>query len=297
MTKFNIMMVHAHPADFACDASGTAALHVEKGDQVTSVVVSYGERHHMDWLYGEEKKSESERDPDFNNLNPETYRDFKKREAERIAKILGVELVLLGWTDCEIYFNHDKVMEMADLIRKIKPDILITRLPTDYGMSHNDHPMTAKIVSKAIEVAHNRHRIFDGVDGYHGVKQVFYTFEGGQEVNGNNNFSPGIVPDVWIDTTSVIEKKVHAIDQLVSQGYHGETARWIIEARDGRWGQIAGCAYAEPFLRPRGIRYNILPMPETVVGEKWQPTKLHHNRTTAHKIPSGTPENAYRLKL
>ena len=50
MTKLNIMMVHAHPADFACDASGTAALHLEKGDNVTSVVVSYGDRHHMHWL-------------------------------------------------------------------------------------------------------------------------------------------------------------------------------------------------------------------------------------------------------
>ena len=99
MTQFNIMMVHAHPADFACDASGTAALHVEKGDNVTSVVVSYGDRHHMQWLYDQEKKPEKERDPDFANLDAEMYRDFKKRETERIAEILGVELVLLEWTD------------------------------------------------------------------------------------------------------------------------------------------------------------------------------------------------------
>ena len=121
MTKLNIMMVHAHPADFACDASGTAVLHLEKGDNVTSVVASYGDRHHMHWLFDQEKKPEKERDPDFANLDAEMYRDFKKRETERIAEILGVELVLLEWTDCEIYFDHDKVMEMAKLILKIKP--------------------------------------------------------------------------------------------------------------------------------------------------------------------------------
>jgi 4-oxalomesaconate hydratase len=297
MTQFNIMMVHAHPADFACDASGTAALHVEKGDNVTSVVVSYGDRHHMQWLYDQEKKPEKERDPDFANLDAEMYRDFKKRETERIAEILGVELVLLEWTDCEIYFDHDKVMEMAKLILKIKPDIVVTRIPTDFGMTHNDHPMTAKIVSKAIEVAGNRHQIFDGVDLYRGIKQIFYTINGGEEVNGNSNFAPGIVPDVWVDTTSVIEKKVHAIDQLVSQGYHGDTARWIIESRDGRWGMIAGSAYAEPFLRPNGIRYNSLPMPETVIGTNWKPTPVPDARLSASKIPSGTPDSANRLRL
>ena len=55
------------------------------------------------------KKPEKERDPDFANLDAEMYRDFKKRETERIAEILGVELVLLEWTDCEIYFDHDKL--------------------------------------------------------------------------------------------------------------------------------------------------------------------------------------------
>ena len=104
------------------------------------------------------------------------------------------------------------------------------------------------------------------------------------------------MPDVWIDTTPVIHKKLAAIDQLVSQGYQGETARWIVEARDGRWGMIAGCAYAEPFLRPAAITYDSLPMPPRVVGKKFRPTVLHRARGTARDIPSATPPEAYRLK-
>ena len=51
MANHNILIVHAHPADFACDAAATMALHAERGDRVTSLVVSHGERHHMQWLH------------------------------------------------------------------------------------------------------------------------------------------------------------------------------------------------------------------------------------------------------
>ena len=297
MSPFNILVIYPHPADSATDASGTVALHAERGDKVTSVVVSHGERHHMQWLADQKALPEDQRDPDLKSLTLESYRNFKAREAERIADVLGVhELILLGWTDHEIYFDLDKAHELADVIRKVAPDIVITRLPVDNGPSINDHPTTGRIVMKALEIVGNRVREFDGVDASHGVKQVFFSFAGGEEVNSNNFFVPGIVPDVWVDTTSVIHKKVQAMDQLASQGYEGETARWIAEARDGRWGMIAGCAYAEPFLRPQAITYDSLPMPPRVVGKEFEPTVLHTARGTARNTPSATPPEAYRLK-
>lgn len=250
----------------------------------------------MQWLADQRALPEDQRDPDLKLLTLESYRNFKAREAERIADVLGVhELILLGWTDHEIYFDLDKAHELADVIRKVAPDIVITRLPVDNGPSINDHPTTGRIVMKALEIVGNRVREFDGVDASHGVKQVFFSFAGGEEVNSNNFFVPGIVPDVWVDTTSVIHKKVQAMDQLASQGYEGETARWIAEARDGRWGMIAGCAYAEPFLRPQAITYDSLPMPPRVVGKEFEPTVLHTARGTARNTPSATPPEAYRL--
>ena len=297
MSHFKILVVYPHPADSATDASGTVALHAERGDKVTSVVVTHGERHHMQWLVDQKAMPEDKRDPNLGSLTLENYREFKAREAERIADVLGVhELILLGWTDHEIYFDLDKVHELADIIRKVEPDIVITRFPLDDGPTINDHPTTSRIVMKALEVVSNRVQEFDGIDAYHGVKQVFFSFAGGEEVNSNDFFIPGVVPDLWVDTTPVIHKKVKAIDQLVSQGYEGETARWIVEARDGRWGMNAGCAYAEPFLRPTAIRYDSLPMPPSVLGTEHEPTVLHTGRGTARNVPSATPPEAYLLK-
>ena len=141
MDRFKILAFYAHPADSATDASGTLALHAERGDKVTSVVVTYGERHHMQWLADERGKPESERDPDLATMTLDDYRRFKARETERIAEAVGVdELIQLGWTDHEIYFDIDKVHELADIIRRVEPDIIITRYPKDEGATYNDHP-------------------------------------------------------------------------------------------------------------------------------------------------------------
>ena len=107
----------------------------------------------MQWLADQKALPEDQRDPDLKSLTLESYRNFKAREAERIADVLGVnELILLGWTDHEIYFDLDKAHELADVIRKVAPDIVITRFPLDDGPTINDHPTTSRIVMKALEV-------------------------------------------------------------------------------------------------------------------------------------------------
>ena len=294
MEKLNILAFYAHPADFATAASGTVALHAERGDNVTSVVTTYGERHYMQWLLDEEAKPKSEQDPRIVNITLEQYLAFKKREAERIADVLGVnELVFLGWTDLGVDFSNERVMEVAEVILRVRPDIVLTALPFGHDHTDDDHPNVSRIVMKAIRTAYSRVPQFDGIEPFLGVKQVFYYFAGGEESNSRNMFAGGIVPDVWIDISSVIQKKLHAFDQLVSQGYQDGTARWIVEARDGRWGMIAGCAYAEPFLRPEGITYDHLPMPERVLRTKYVVTPSYEGRTTAHSVPSGTLPEAY----
>ena len=54
--------------------------------------------------------------------------------------------------------------------------------------------------------------------------------------------------DVFIDITDVVEKKLAAMDCLVSQGYGGAYARKRIETSDGAFGQAGGVAYSEGFI-------------------------------------------------
>ena len=200
----------------------------------------------------------------------------------------------MGWTAQEIESSREKVAEICEIILRVRPDIVICHLPTGMGDVEDDHPVVGQIAASAVRMAANRVPQFDGIEP-HRVKQMFFSFAGGEELNSRNVFGGGIVPDVWSDTTPVIEKKVHAIAQLVSQGYQEDCARWIVEARDGRWGMLAGCAYAEPFLRPQDITYGELPMPDRVRDKQYVPTDMPRQRTSAHQIPSATPPEAYRL--
>ena len=54
---------------------------------------------------------------------------------------------------------------------------------------------------------------------------------------------------MFIDITDVVDKKLAALDALVSQGYGGAYARKRIETTDGAFGQAGGCAYAEGFIK------------------------------------------------
>ena len=48
LPKLKIVIVQAHPADICCEGAGTVALHAERGDEVTCLLLSDGERHHND---------------------------------------------------------------------------------------------------------------------------------------------------------------------------------------------------------------------------------------------------------
>ena len=81
------------------------------------------------------------------------------------------------------------------------------------------------------------------------VAQVFFFGAGAAAIPRNLWQSEGgYYNDVFIDITDVADKKLAALDCLVSQGYGGAYARKRIETSDGAFGSAGGCAYAEGFI-------------------------------------------------
>ncbi len=70
----------------------------------------------------------------------------------------------------------------------------------------------------------------------------------------------GYYNDVFIDITDVVEKKLAAMDCLVSQGYGGAYARKRIETSDGAFGQAGGVAYGEGFIALNSETHYFLPV-------------------------------------
>jgi LmbE family N-acetylglucosaminyl deacetylase len=92
------------------------------------------------------------------------------------------------------------------------------------------------------------------------VKQVFL---GGLPVLASDALSTyGVRNDLLIDITSVVGRKVAAMDCFASQGYDGPFARKLIEASNGEFGRSAGVALAEPYVRFRSETRSLLPLTE-----------------------------------
>jgi LmbE family N-acetylglucosaminyl deacetylase len=277
-----IMGIYAHPADLATEGAGTMAIHADRGDALTAVVLSDGIRMHPHFLQTAEG-----REP----MTLEQYREFKRDEVRRAAKILGfADVEFLGW-DLNFWdATDDRVLALAKLVARYRPDVVVTHYPVgDYLIDSNK--FAGVYVTRALGLSSALVPEIDGIEPWF-VKELFF-FLMDQSVDTRSKIDPvGIVADFYVDITTVIGRKVQAFDQYVSQGYEGQFARKVAEARDGRFGMLANTSYAEAFMYSRGTTFTSLPLPEAVMNRQWVPNDLPGDQITAWQTPSAIPSEA-----
>lgn len=300
LRKLKILIVHAHPGDICCEGTGTIALHIERGDEVHCLVVSDGERHHNDLLHRELKKSKDKRDPDIVGSTVQDIKKYKRNEAQRMCDFLGIKkMYAFGWPDICWSVDHDKIEQIADVIRDVKPDIVLTHIPWGEMQTAmiDVHAMLGQMTRMAVRYCCDSLPQIDGMEPHH-VKSIYYFPMMGM-ADTPFNLGTGVVCDVWIDITSVVDKKVQAIDMLVSQGYQGSAARKIVEAREGRWGMLCGCSYAEPWVRDRAVRYKHLPVRPEDLESEYVPNDIPGDLLLCKDIPERRPQKlpTYPLKM
>ena len=293
-TPLSILVVYAHVADLATEASGTIAIHADLGDAITAVICSDGERHHEALFLDDEEAPGRPAGLPTVRATLAEIRAIKRREARRAADVLGVgEVVFLGWEDGFFDMNRQRIDELAGVILRVKPDLILAHLPHNNNGDLDPHATVGRLVVWARNKASTRIRQVDGIAAHH-AKEIMFFAMGGEIADSRDLLSGGIVCDVWVDITPVIARKVQAFDQIVSQGYHGSLARKAVEARDGRWGMLAGTSYAEPFLRG-GRTYDSLPMSDRTMRKVFSPTDLPGDRILAPDVPSAVPDDAFQV--
>ena len=282
-----IMGIYAHPADVATEAAGTMAIHADRGDDLTAVVLSDGIRMHPHFLT-------VGRGADAEALTHDEYAEFKRDEVRRAALILGIGgIEFMAWDQDFFNATDERVEALARVIVRHRPDVILTHYPVGpYLIDSN--AFAGIYATRAMHLAATLIPAVDGVEP-HFVKELFF-FLMDQSMDTRSNIdTPGIVADFFIDTTAVISRKVQAFDQYVSQGYEGQFARKVVEARDGRHGMHAEASYAEPFLYARSVTHDALPVPLRVLDSTYVANNLPGDRLLAYSVPSATPPEAYRI--
>lgn len=193
---YNVLAISCHPDDMEIQCAGTLLKCKERGDKVTVCNVANGNMGHV-------------------VLAPDELRKTRRAEADASAAIAG-----FGATTCDIddlYVNsadrsqHDKIVE---IIRKARPDFIITHSPSDYMI---DHVETSKLVfyaSFSASVPHYRPDLGAATD----VTPIFYM---------DNYNATDFEPDICVDISDVIDKKLEML------ACHKSQVVWLMD-HDGK---------------------------------------------------------------
>lgn len=162
--------------------------------------------------------------------------EIRTSEALKACKVMNARAAFIGQIDGNCEITKNRYSEMYDFIKAEAPDIVFTHWPID---THRDHRICSSLV----------------YDSWLQLKQKFdlYYFEvesGTQTQNFN--------PTVFVDISSVIEKKNEACNCHVSQQIETVMKEYH-EPMEKFRGMQANCAFAEAFIR-QDIRFNIANM-------------------------------------
>ena len=253
-----IMTVYAHPADTITNCGGTLALHADAGDEIVAVILTHGGRIHPN-VYAEEARKD-DADQSLIAADRAEIIENKKGELRRAADIVGIGAIeFLDHDDAISVVREDMVDQVAELIAKHRPDVIIADYPQNPVVTNSAHTIATMTLIAALDRAAQFLKNIDGKDEVN-VKQVFL---GGLPVLSGDALSTyGIRNDLLIDISSVVGRKIAAMDCFVSQGYGGPFARKLIEASNGEFGRTAGVALAEPYVRFRSETRSLLPVTE-----------------------------------
>jgi LmbE family N-acetylglucosaminyl deacetylase len=216
-----ILVITAHPDDVDFGAGGTVATWTDKGIEVSYCVITDGDAGGFD---ASVPRSE--------------IPAIRRAEQEAAASVLGVDDVhWLGYPDGRLVVSLELRRDLSRVIRKVMPQRVVCQSPERNWeriySSHPDHMAAGEAALGAVypdarnDFTFTELALDEGLSGW-AVPEVWVMS------------SPS--PDVWVDTTEVISRKVKALLCHVSQ----HPAPDGLEERIVGWGRMTGAAGGLP---------------------------------------------------
>ena len=231
----NILAVGAHPDDLEILCAGTLIRCVARGDAVTTAHIARGDAGSFE--HGKEEIAA-----------------IRDAEARASAEVIGAAYDCLAVSDGRVNAADEAQREaVVELIRRHRPDVVITHAPNDYMPDHNE---TSKLLFDASFSA-SLPNYGSGPRAAPSVPALYYM---------DTMAGAGFEPDQYVDVTDAIEGKIEAFSK------HSSQLTWLREHDNvdmvdqirtvARFrGLQCGVSYAEGFatcrawLRARALRH------------------------------------------
>jgi N-acetylglucosamine malate deacetylase 1 len=181
-----VLAVGAHPDDLEILCGGTLVRFGQEGHEVVMCNATLGNR------------------GSFEHTSEEIAA-IRLREARRAADLAGAEHMTLGLTDGEVNASdRDQRTALVDLVREVRPDLILTHATNDYMSDHNE---TSRLVFDCS--FHATLPLLETSKPNYGTVAPIYFFD--------TVMGLGFHPTEYVDVTSTIETKVAMLEAHESQ--------------------------------------------------------------------------------
>jgi LmbE family N-acetylglucosaminyl deacetylase len=220
------MVVVAHPDDAEFMCAGTVAKWAKQGCEVTYVIITKGDK--------------GSDDPEMTSSKLTVIREAEQRAAGAVLGVKNFEF--MGYPDGYLQHTLDLRRDVARLIRKYRPHVIMSFDPTnrffsDNYVNHPDHRVAGDVTLDAtFPTARDRltfpELLLDGFEPWK-VRQIW--------LSGSDK------PNVWVDISDTLELKKQALMMHPSQ--LGEDVLEFAEQMARGSGASQELAFAESFRR------------------------------------------------
>ena len=192
MTRRIAMSIGAHPDDIEFMMGGTLLLLRQAGFEL----------HYMNLASGSCGSQVH---------SPARLRRIRRAESQAAAKLLGAEFHPSLVEDAEIFYDDKTLRRLAAVIREVGPSILLVPSPQDYM---EDHTNTCRLaVTAAFLRGMRNYRTTPRRTPVDGEVTVYHAMPHGLR----DPLRRHIIPGVFVNTTSVIDRKRDALASHKSQ--------------------------------------------------------------------------------
>jgi len=226
-----ILVVGAHPDDNDFGAGATVARAWREGAKVIYLIATTGQRGSSD-----------------ENMTPEILSGIRKKEQEEAASVLGARGVhFLDYVDGELIPDIRLKEHIVKYVRRYRPEIVFTMDPSffyfkDLGfVNHSDHRAIGEATLDACyplarDLLSFPEHVKAGLNPHKVKELLLHSF-----VPENANF--------YVDVTDTLEIKLKALSLHKSQVGDMKRVEKRMRDRAQAAGKLAGCRYAEAFVR------------------------------------------------
>ena len=242
MTKLSghprVLAIHAHPDDIELQCAGTLVRLKDLGCKISLATMTPG-------------------DCGSAELSADEISAIRRNEAQKSADLLGADYTCVEFRDLSIVVDNESRKRVTEVIRRCKPDLVITAPPVDYM---RDHEMTSRLVRDACFNASCPNYVTHQWDPAAPTEKIPYLYYV-DAIQGIDYYGRPLPTDFIVDVSTTFEKKLQMLACHESQREWLRRQHGLDEYLEGcrRWsearGQEIGAAYGEAFTQHRGHPY------------------------------------------